>query len=121
MAGSKNMERFGYLLSDLVDGAESLRQIFKASLRPGDLLLVKTRNSLYSITMLDGDDCLASGGWFDRKGIAPARVRLNGCTWGGSAIKKDVVAAQGLCLEFGNKVRTSPIQRAIVFPRGTQN
>ena len=48
-------------------------------------------------------------------------VKINGCTWGGSAIKIDIVAAAGLCLEFGNKVRTSPIQKIALFPKGSIN
>lgn len=113
--------RYGFVLSDLVERAASLPQILKTSLRPGDCLVVKTCNSLYTITILPEGQCLASGGWFDRKGLSPARVRINGCTWGGSAIKGDVAAAKGLCLEFGNRLLTSPITRAFVFPNGCQN
>ncbi len=31
-------------------------------------------------------------------------------TWGGSAIKQDIIAAPGLRLEFGNRVLTTPIR-----------
>lgn len=50
------------------------------------------------------------GGWFDRKGVAPQRVNVNGCTWGGSALKSELVAARGMRLEFGNCVLTTPIE-----------
>ena len=38
-----------------------------------------------------------------------------GCTWGGTAIKRDLVAARGLRLEFGNRVVTSPIREVRVI------
>ncbi len=123
MIGCSEMEmiRYGYALSSLVERAARLRQILKESLRPGDRLVIKTCNSLYTIVVLGGGDCLASGGWFDRRGLSPARVRINGCTWGGSAIKVDTAAAEGLCLEFANRLLTSPIQRAYLFPSESQN
>jgi hypothetical protein len=40
---------------------------------------------------------------------------VNGCTWGGSAIKSDILAAPGLFLEFGNRVRTTRIQQVNLF------
>jgi hypothetical protein len=36
-------------------------------------------------------------------------------------IKVDVVAACGLCLEFGNHVVTSPVQKIFFYPKGTLN
>ena len=47
------------------------------------------------------------------------RIRT-GCTWGGSAIKEDIVAARGLFLEFGNHVITTRIQNVRVIPREQQ-
>jgi hypothetical protein len=46
---------------------------------------------------------------------------IPGCTWGGSAIKVDIVAAFGLMLEFGNRLTTSPIQEVFVLPNGRMN
>jgi hypothetical protein len=34
---------------------------------------------------------------------------IRGCTWGGSAIATDLLAASGLFLEFGNGVVTTAI------------
>jgi hypothetical protein len=62
-----------------------------------------------------------SGGWFDKQGDMPAKTTIAGCTWGGSVIKADVVAAVGLSLEFGNRVTTSPIQKIFVVRQGQQN
>jgi hypothetical protein len=56
-----------------------------------------------------------SGGWFDRQRISPQRIGINGCTWGGSAIKRDIVAAAGLRLEFANSVLTTWIRQVRVI------
>jgi hypothetical protein len=42
-------------------------------------------------------------------------MSISGCTWGGTAIKRDLVAARGLRLEFGNRVVTSPIREVRVI------
>ena len=55
------------------------------------------------------------GGWFDNEGLSPFKTTINGCTWGGRAIKVDVVAACGLHLEFGNQLITSRIQKVDVL------
>ena len=111
----------GYTLSSLVEHAERLHQILKNDLRLGDQLYIITANSRYHVRVAEDDWYLVSGGWFDRKGIAPARTRIAGCTWGGSALKVDVVAACGLCVEFGNRVVTSPVRSVIVVPHGSEN
>ena len=59
-----------------------------------------------------------SGGWFDYQGLSPVRMSIAGCTWGGSVIKCDIVAARGLRLEFGNRVVTSPIREVRVVRDG---
>jgi len=43
------------------------------------------------------------------------KTTIAGCTWGGSAIKEDIVAACGLHLEFGKRVVTSTIQKVSIF------
>ena len=100
--------------------ASRLEEVRKRELRSGDWVLVTTRNSVYSICVLDQDQYLVSGGWFDREGLSPQEITINGCTWGGSAIKHDIVAARGLFLEFGNQVMTTRIQRVQVIPREHQ-
>ncbi len=115
------MSRFGYTLSALVEQAEHLKQVRKADLQVGDRLLIKTLNSVYSIRVVGGGWYVVSGGWFDRKGLSPMKTTIAGCTWGGSAIKIDIVAACGLCLEFGNRLITSTIQKIFVLPTGSEN
>jgi hypothetical protein len=96
-------------LGAIVDRIKHLVAVRKADLELGDQVLVTTRNSTYSIHVLQNDLYSVSGGWFDKKGLSPSEVTINGCTWGGRAIKWDIVAACGLHLEFGNQVVTSRI------------
>jgi hypothetical protein len=90
----------------------------KSELRRGDRVVVATENSVYCINVLGDSTYSVWGGWFDRQGVSPVRLSISGCTWGGSVIKNDIVAACGLRLEFGNRVVTSRI-RAIRVIRGT--
>ena len=115
------MNTFGYKLSTLVECSRHMQQVRKAELSIGDRVFVKTRNSVYTIRVVENDYCIVSGGWFDRKGLSPVKTRINGCTWGGSAIKMDVLAACGLCLEFGNRVVTTSIRRIFVLPHVSEN
>jgi hypothetical protein len=96
-------------LGAIVDHTERLEAVYKNDLEIGDQLLVTTRNSTYSIFPLEEGLYSVSGGWFDRHGLSPFKVGINGCTWGGRAIKLDILAACGLHLEFGNQVVTSRI------------
>ena len=103
--------------------AETVRpeQVCKKDLLFGDLVLITTRNSLYSVKVLDRGAYLVSGGWFDRKGMSPLRTAIRGCTLGGSSIKLDIVAACGLRLEFDNRVVTTPILKVCVIRLSSQN
>lgn len=108
----------GYIASTLeaiVEHASSLEEVRKKDLRCGDRVLVTTRNSVYTIWVLGDGRYWVWGGWFDLQGISPQRVGINGCTWGGSAIKHDIVAACGLRLEFGNRVLTTRIRQFCVI------
>lgn len=98
-------------LAARVNQARSLEAVLKKDLQAGDRVLVATRNSLYTIWVLAEGVYSVSGGWFDRQGTSPQCMGINGCTWGGSAIKQDTIAALGLRLEFGNRVVTTPIRR----------
>jgi hypothetical protein len=93
-----------------VKHAEGLNAVRKSDLESGDCLMVRTSNSTYSIHVLHDGLYSVSGGWFDRQGLSPLETTITGCTWGGSAIKLDIMAARGLHLEFGNRVVTSRIR-----------
>ena len=114
-------QRLGYSLSEAVDQSQYLQMVRKKDLRVGEQVLVKTLNSVYAIRAVGGGLYVVSGGWFDHKGLSPVTTTINGCTWGGSIIKVDIVAARGLCLEFGNKLVTSNICSVIVMPLGSDN
>jgi hypothetical protein len=97
---------------------EALR---KGDLQRGDRVLVSTENSLYSIHVEEDGSYSISGGWFDRNGLSPATTSIAGCTWGGTAIKRDLVAARGLRLEFGNRVVTSTIREVRVIRKNEES
>lgn len=107
-------------LAARAEQARSLDEVRKKDLRAGDRVLVKTKNSLYTIWVLDEDVYWVSGGWFDLRGMPPQRMGINGCTWGGTAIKQDILAACGLRLEFGNTVLTTRIREIRVIPAEVQ-
>jgi hypothetical protein len=77
---------------------------------PGDCVVVRTRNSTY-ILRANGDGTFdAEGGWFARQRASGRRLRIAGCTWGGSALLTCMVAAPGMFLEFDNDLRTTRIR-----------
>jgi hypothetical protein len=102
-------------LESQIRSVDYLRQVRKADLHPGDCVFVKTLRSLYRIRVKENGRYEISGGWFDKKGLPPTELGISGCTWGGSAIKTDIVAACGLCVEFANRLITSPIQKIILL------
>lgn len=108
-------------LKSFIGKSDFLKSVKKADLRPGDEIHLRTVNSSYYIKV-DGDGSyIVSGGWFDKMELSPVRTSINGCTWGGSIIKTDIIAACGLYLEFGNRILTSTIQEIIYFPAGISN
>jgi hypothetical protein len=118
MAGSSARRRSPFAaptLEAITLEAGRVNQIRKRDLRWGDWIVIRTRNSIYTLRMLDDERFTVSGGWFDEQRLSPHPVTVNGCTWGGSAIKQDIVAAPGLCLEFGNRVMTSRIRQVEVL------
>lgn len=104
--------------------ADRLVAVRKQDLLHGDSVLVRTKNSIYAIRVLGDGLYHISGGWFDRHGRRGQIMTISGCTWGGSAIKQDIVAARGLFLEFGNHVVTTRIRDVVLIradgeaPRG---
>lgn len=102
-------------LNELVHQAERLGGVRRGDLQCGDRLVVRTRNSCYVIYSLGDGRFRVSGGWFDRCGPTPVTTTINGCTFGGSAIKTDLIAGRGLFLEFGNHVLTTRIQQIQVI------
>ena len=111
----------GMTLERVVEQARTLEdEVRKSELCAGDRLLVTTMNSRYTIWVLGNGHYWIWGGWFDRQKISPQLVGINGCTWGGSAIKKDIVAAPGLRMEFANSVLTTRIRAVRVIRAGAR-
>lgn len=108
-------------LDKILASAEHLKQVNRSDLRQGDRLLLFTRNSCYSLLVLEDNGFLVSGGWFDRKRMSPVKTTVTGCSWGGSVIKVDIVAACGLSMEFGNRLVTSAIQKIVLFRHDSLN
>jgi len=104
-----------HTLQARVADASVIHPVYRKDLQPGDWLRITTKNSVYTLCALEGDLYAVTGGWFDRKGLSPTTTTIAGCTWGGSVLKHDIVAAPGLCLEFGNQVVTTRIQDVRVF------
>lgn len=100
----------GWSLEALTAVAGRLPAVRKADLRWGDQVIVTTKNSVYSLFVVENGAYWVTGGWFDRHLRSPQRVWVNGCTFGGTAIMTDIVAAPGLFLEFDNRVTTTRIQ-----------
>lgn len=85
---------------------------------PGDWVIIRTRNSTYVLAALGSGTFRVTGGWFASTGQDRANVRVLGCTWGGSVIHTQLIAAPGMCVEFDNSVRTSRIQEVCLFRDG---
>ena len=99
----------------ILEQAGSSRLARKVDLGRGDYVVVTTENSVYSIEVLEDATYCVRGGWFDRQKLSPVTTSIAGCTWGGSVIKNDIVAACGLHLEFGNRLLTSRIREVLVI------
>ena len=102
-------------LHTLVQSCALLKEVKKCEMTKGDIVYIKTNNSTYTLAASGGGMFEVSGGWFSEHGADRTSLKVNGCTWGGSAIKTDIVAACGLMLEFGNRVKTSRIKKIYVL------
>jgi len=107
-----------HTLSALADMASHCPAIARTAIRHGDAVVIQTRNSTYRLFATSDGSFLVQGGWFGRASVYPSRVEVAGCSFGGSALWEDVVAAPGLFLEFRNGVRTTRIQKVWVEPAG---
>lgn len=76
----------------------------------GDAVVVRTKNSVYSLVATGEGAFRVTGGWFAAHGAESAPVRVLGCTWGRCAILTGMVAAPGMFIEFDNGVRTTRVR-----------
>jgi len=96
-------------LDRIIENAAEIHGLWSEQVRPGDWILVQTRNSCYSLSAQEDGSFLVAGGWFAARGREQEPVRVCGCTWGGSIIHTRLVAATGMFIEFDNGVRTTRI------------
>lgn len=87
--------------------------VWRSSVSWGDRLTIVTRNSVYRLIAIDDDTFIISGGWFERQNEGPARVKIAGCTCGGAAINRELLAAPGFHLEVANCIVTTAIQQVV--------
>jgi hypothetical protein len=97
-------------LDRLSSSAARIEGVRASDVQAGDALVIHTRNSTY-VLHVNGDGTFkAEGGWFSREGQTGKRVRVAGCTFGGSVLLTRMLAAPGMFLEFDNHVRTTRIR-----------
>lgn len=97
---------------DGADAAESVQKIFLKDLAPGEQLLIRTKNSHYSLDYAGYGAAKISG--HSRFCPAPLPVNILGASKGGRALLLGVIAV-GLSLQLaraadGGVIVTSPIQ-----------
>jgi len=102
-------------LESLASCAACVDGVRACDVQPGDWVIVRTRNSTYSLLANDDGTFDASGGWFAREDQSGSRLRIAGCTWGGSALMTRMIAAPGMFLEFANNVRTTRIREVRIL------
>jgi hypothetical protein len=100
----------GRTLDRITASARDIEGIWAHEVREGDWVVVRTRNSTYSLASVGNGRYQVVGGWFAAERCDNCRVRVVGCTWGGTAIHTGLVAAPGMFLEFDNGVRTTRIR-----------
>lgn len=99
-----------FSLDGLTSHAPDVPGVRESDLQPGDWVIIRTKNSTYALRVNEDGTFDASGGWFTRHARSGERLRIAGCTWGGSAVLTSMVAAPGMFLEFSNRVTTTRIR-----------
>lgn len=80
--------------------------VFLDDLQSDDRLTVWTQNHVYTVEMCGQNQALISG--HPRFCPEPILVRIEGSTWGGSALKRRFIG-RGMCLEFRHAQYPTPI------------
>ena len=113
--GLSGQSSTGVSLERLATAGAVVEGVRDADLQSGDWVIVQTRNSTYALRANGDGTFEATGGWFLREPSSGERMRIAGCTWGGSALLTRMVAAPGMFLEFANNVRTTRIREVRVL------
>ena len=104
-------QRAALPLATLAAAADRIAGVRRTDLSVGDRLMVATRNSIYVLTALADGLFQVTGGFFERQGRAPICLHVAGCTAGGRALFRDIIAAPGLFLEFSDGTHTTRIRQ----------
>ena len=99
-----------HTLDRISDHARTVDGVRTDDVQAGDWVVVRTKNSVYSLAALGGDRFQVAGGWFAAQGLESTPVRVVGCTWGGRAILTGMVAAPGMFMEFDNGLTTTRVR-----------
>jgi hypothetical protein len=73
---------------------ESEKRIYYDQIPKGSKIKIETQNSIYILKKVgygNGFNTLINGGYFEKTYGKPMKVRINGCTWGGSMLKIGVI------------------------------
>jgi len=108
MTGAHTLER-------MAASARTIPGVWVSDVKAGDWVVIKTKNSTYSLAVLGDGRFQVSGGWFESHGGHARLVRILGCTWGGRAILTEMVAAPGMFIEFDNGVQTTRVREVRVM------
>jgi len=98
--------------------APDVRGVRASDVRAGDWVMVRTKNSVYSLVALGDGRFAIRGGWFESEGADATPIRVAGCTWGGSAILTGLIAAPDMFMEFENGVRTTRVREVRLLRDG---
>lgn len=113
--GLSGQSSTGISLERLATAGAVVEGVRDADVQSGDWVIVQTKNSTYALRANGDGTFEATGGWFLREPSSGERMRVAGCTWGGSALLTRMVAAPGMFLEFANNVRTTRIREVRVL------
>lgn len=105
-------------LDRIVEHSTEIHGIWVDDVQPGDWVVVRTKNSTYSLASQGDGVFRVAGGWFAAEHAEQRDVRVAGCTWGGAVIHTRLIAAVGMFLEFDNGVRTTRIREAQLIRGG---
>jgi len=111
-AGEQSTDKPARTLDRIVEHSTEITGVWSDDVKPGDWIVVRTKNSTYSLASLGDGVFRAAGGWFATSHAEDRPVRIAGCTWGGAVIHTRLLAAVGMFLEFDNGVRTTRIREA---------
>jgi hypothetical protein len=111
-AGDQSTDTSARTLDRIVENSTEINGVWSDDVKAGDWIVVRTRNSTYSLASQGDGVFRVAGGWFATAHAEDRPVRIAGCTWGGAVIHTRLLAAVGMFLEFDNGVRTTRIREA---------